>query len=127
MSLVVLVSVLLASLLVAVWLVVQRGFELKALVERGAPVVGRVAARRARHSRATAGRHRRVKLTYERPDTGPQARWMVVTREEWDTLVEGASVDLVYLRDRPSVFALRTLVNHARTAKGLPPLTDGER
>ncbi len=108
---------------IVVWMLVKRGTEIKALIERGRPVTGRVIDKRARHSKGSAGRHRRVKLSYERPDTGPRERWIVVTRQEWDTYAEGAAVDLVYLPDRPSVFATRALVNHARTAKGLPPLT----
>jgi hypothetical protein len=114
-------GVLLAIALLAVWMLWKRAHEVRALAERGRPVSGRVVDRRARHSRATAGRHRRVKLAYERPDTGPQARWIVVTSSEWETLVEGAPVDLVYLPERPSVFGMRSLVNQARDAMGLPP------
>lgn len=122
MTLGLVIAALLAIPLLLAWQVVRRAREVRALAERGRPVSGRVVDRRARHSRGTAGRHRRVKLAYERPDTGPQSRWIVVTRSEWEALVEGAAVDLVYLPERPSVFGLRSLVNHARASLRLPPL-----
>ncbi len=122
MTFVLVLAAVLAVTGLAVWLLFRRGLEMYALTQRGRPVSGRVVERRARHSRGTAGRHRRVKLAYERPDTGPRSRWMVVSRSEWETLVDGAAVDLVYLPDRPSVFALRSLVNQARAVRGLAPL-----
>ena len=56
------------ALAVAAWVLVQRSGEVAALAERGRRMAGRVVERRARHSRGSAGRYRRVKLTYELPD-----------------------------------------------------------
>ena len=117
----VVVAILLLIPVVAIWLVSRRGLELKHLADRGRPVTGRVVDKEARHSKGNPGRYRRVQVAYERPDTGAHARWIVVNREEWEVLVEGAPVELVYLPDRPAIFATRTLVNQGRAAKGLPP------
>ncbi len=106
----------------AVFLAVQRGKEIQSLAERGQMVRGRVVGRRARHSKASAGRNRRVKLAYDAPDGSIHERWIAVTIGEWDALEEGKPVELVYLPEQPSVFAMRSLVNHARVAKNLPPL-----
>jgi hypothetical protein len=116
------VAALAAAFAVGVWLVVRRAGEVRALAERGLPVTGRVIEKRARHARGSAGRYRRIKLAYERPDAGRHERWISATPGEWESLREGEPVDLVYLGDRPAVFATLRLVNLAREAKGLPPL-----
>jgi hypothetical protein len=103
--------------------VVQRSGELRALAERGRRITGRVVERRARHSRGTAGRYRRIKLACELPDGSRHERWISATLEEWETLKQGDPVELVYLEDRPSVFGTLRLVNQARAAKGLAPLS----
>ena len=101
--------------------VARRKRDLAALAERGQVTAGKVAA----HSRISSRRgrqHKRVHLMYERAETGPRRRWVTVTQREWDRLPEGALVDLVYLPEKPSVFATRTHVNAMRVARGLPEL-----
>jgi hypothetical protein len=71
MSFLVVVGVLFASLVLAIWLVVQRGFELKALAERGAPFPGETAA--ARRRALTGLRPRRRPL---RPNSRSRRRRM---------------------------------------------------
>lgn len=117
------VGLAVVALAVAAWVLVQRSGEVAALAERGRPITGRVVERRARHSRGSAGRYRRVKLAYELPDGSRHERWISATREEWETLRDGEPVDLVYLEDRPKVFAMLRLVNLAREAKGLAPFS----
>lgn len=109
--------------LFALWQLRQRGLELRALAHNGRRITGRVAERRARHSQASAGRQRRVQLEYTHADAGVQRRWIAVSMEEWERLQADAPVELVYLPDRPSVFAMLTLVNRVRAAQGLQPLT----
>lgn len=116
------VGLTVVGLAVAVWVLVQRSGEVKALAERGLPITGRVVAKHARHARGSAGRYRRIKLAYEPPEGGRHERWISATRQEWEALHEGEPVDLVYLEDRPAVFATLRLVNLAREAKGLPLL-----
>jgi hypothetical protein len=121
-NLFVIIAAILAVLaFVAYWKTRQRGVELRALADRGRPVTGRVADRNTLNSRSS-GDYVRVKLAYVRADTGPQERWVVVSRAEWEAFVDGAPVELVYRPDRPSIFSTDTLVNHVRKAKGLAPI-----
>jgi len=122
MSFVFILIAFIAAACVAAFVIVQRGGEVRALAERGQAVRGRVTGRQARHSKGSAGRYRRVKLAYDGPDGTTHERWIAVTQSEWDSLEEGVPVDLVYLPERPSVFAMRTLVNQARAAKNMAPL-----
>jgi hypothetical protein len=74
-------------------------------------------------SRGGGSGRRRGGLAYELPDDSRHERWISATREEWETLKDGEPVDLVYLEDRPKVFATLRLVNLAREAKGLAPIS----
>lgn len=116
----IIVAILVVLSLAAYWMTRQRGVELRSLAERGQTVTGRVADRNTLNSRIS-GDYVRVKLAYVRADTGPQERWVVVSRNEWNAFVDGAPVELVYLPDRPSIFSTITVVNHIRKAKGLAP------
>lgn len=108
--------------ILAIVAVVKRGREMQSLVEHGRVARGRVAARRATAPRGGSRRNKRVQLMYELPDTGEFRRWVSVTSQQWQEMTEGAAIDIVYLPGKPSVFATRVLVNHARRTRGLPEL-----
>jgi hypothetical protein len=108
----------LALPILAIATVVRRSREVQALADHGRVARGRVADRRT-VARGGSRRGRRVLLTYEQPDTGQRQRWISVTTDQWSQMSEGAAVDVVYLPEKPDVFATRSLVNDARRAKGL--------
>lgn len=121
MLLLLLIPVVLAMPVLAMAAIARRTRDMAALAERGHVTAGKVAAHSRINSRR-GRRYKRVQLMYERSDTGPRRRWVTVAHKEWDHLPEGALVDLVYLPEKPAVFATRTHVNEMRTARGLPEL-----
>jgi hypothetical protein len=102
----------------AIVVTVKRAREIQVLAERGRPAHGRVVDRRATRPRGGHRRNYRVQLMYEMPDTGERRRWIGVSSSEWEQLLPGTPVDLVYLPDKPAVFALRSLVDRARRTRG---------
>lgn len=108
---------------VGVFTVMRTGLQLKSLVEGGRAARGRVLARRQRPRRQGMGSEHRIQIGFDLPTTGAQRRWISATASQWESLTEGAAVDIAYLPDKPQVFLLLTMVNHARHAKGLPPIS----
>ena len=107
---------------ISIGTMIRRGREIRMLAERGRVGRGRIVGRVRHAYRGRPGGIRRIELAHDAGGSGDSRRRITVTARQWETLDVGASVDVVYLPDRPEVFATLDLVNRARRAKGLPPL-----
>jgi hypothetical protein len=119
---VVLAAAIVVLVAVGVFTVMRTGLQLKALMTHGRVARGRVLARRQRPRRQGMGGERRILIGLDLPGSEGAQRWISASASQWESLTEGAAVDVVYLPDKPRVFLLLTMVNVARQAKGLPPL-----
>lgn len=106
----------LIALCIGAWLalVVRRGMEFKNLVSSGVQTQAAVTAK----TMVRMGKKRRPALTYEFTDPRGtiQKRRVFVTDSVFANFQEGGAVPVVYLPDKPSVNALKSDVDDAKSA-----------
>lgn len=93
-----------------------RGFQFRALAERGIPVTGTVLRKFRIGKSGSGGAGRRIAFSYPAPDGRIYRRAASVGRDPWSELEEGGPIDLVMLPDKPGVSAPLWLVDEARKA-----------
>ncbi len=103
-------------LLIVYWVyrLVRRGYEIKALVERGVPVTARVTQRRKYNATGTKGGNKYVAYEFLGPDGATHNGRFAASDLQFDEADVGLPIEVVCLPDRPSVNATREIVELSR-------------
>lgn len=106
------------------WLV-RRGYQLKALVERGVSGTARIVRKRRFRGMAMKQGSKRLVYEFRGPDGRSYQGRFMASDEEFSAAEAGQEIEIVYLPDRPAVHARRVLVEQTRLGfAGKPRRTD---
>lgn len=124
-SLVILLLTLLAipaAIVLAIILIVRRGFQMKNLAHHGVPSTGKILLIKQMGSPTHTPRNRPWRLRYTYTINGQTFENGISPSEAERQLPVGGPIDIVYLPSDPKISATRAMVNHSRAALKLPPL-----
>lgn len=102
-------------LVAAVFMAIQRGLQLRRLVQNGVPGTGTVDRIRSFTGSTGVSRYQ-LRYTFRAGDGREYRRVIMISREERERLKEGDTVAVIYLADNPKISALAELVELARRA-----------
>lgn len=107
------------------WLV-RRGYQMKALVERGESGTARIVRKQRFRGMAMKQGSKRLVYEFRGPDGRPYQGRFMASDEEFSAAEPGQEIAIVYLPDRPAVHARRALVEQTRLGfAGKPGRTEG--
>ncbi len=98
-----------------VWVVWRRALQARDLAQRGVPVTGEVVSKYTDRMSKIRTRHLRYKFTAA--DGHEYSHRIMADVDDYHSLDEGDPVELVYLPDKPTVSAMKGMVDIVR--KGL--------
>lgn len=97
-------------------LVANRGAQLKLLVGDGVDATGTVVRQRRRNPKSHQSTNHYLRYEYTDASGARHEGSLKAAREFWADHPEGATIEIVYSRSKPSVSAARFLVEQAREA-----------
>lgn len=103
-----------AAIIYTIYRVVRRGYELKALAERG--VESRARVTHKQHFRRKGMSSKRLIYAFKGPDGRNYRHRSLISSKEFETVNIDQEIDIVYLPDKPSINASKAMVEQARAA-----------
>ena len=102
------------------FLVMRRGFQMKALAHHGVRVQGTVIKKFRRGSGGQSAPY--IRYEYNDSVGSSHQHKIVVSEAFWEQHEKGQPIEIVYVPDKPSISSARYLVDQARQTLKLPPL-----
>ncbi len=97
-----------------IFMAVQRGFEMKELVEQGVETQGTIISKRSVSASRASSRRQKLAYRYTDRQGSSHEHTSIVTYDAYDQYEVGQPIEIVYSAKRPGVSAAKYMVDLAR-------------